>query len=120
MSSIHALSTGYSQANKLTFTVIQRNPNSNFRDPENATPDPFILTVARGASFQALSFLPLLAYYDEVTGLTICKTALMVLMACKAVNNRLCDKPLDLRERWRKGFRAKTGYEIHGDTGCGH
>lgn len=44
----------------------------------------------------------------------------MVLMACKAVNNRLCDKPLDLWGRLGKGFRAKTGYEIHGDTGCRH
>lgn len=44
----------------------------------------------------------------------------MVLMARKAVNNRLCDKPLDLWGSLRKGFRAKMGYEIHGDTGCRH
>lgn len=50
---------------------------------------------------QPLSLLPLLAYSDGVAWLTICKAALMVLMTYKAVNDRLCDKPLDLWGRQR-------------------
>lgn len=62
----------------------------------------------------------LLAYVMESLGLTICKTALMVLTDGKAVNNRLCDKPLNLWGSLRKRLGAKMGYEIHGDTGCRH
>lgn len=39
---------------------------------------------------------PSLAYLDWLSGLTICKTALMVLMTFKAANDCLLDKPLDL------------------------
>lgn len=56
----------------------------------------------------------------ESLGLTICKTALMVLTDGKAVNNRLCDKPVNLWASLRKRLGAKMGYEIHGDTGCRH
>lgn len=62
----------------------------------------------------------LLAYVMESLRLTICKTALMVLTDGKAVNNRLRDKPLNLRGSLRKRLGAKMGYEIHGDTGCRH
>lgn len=57
-------------------------------------------------------------YAMESLRLTICKTALMVLTDGKAVNNRLRDKPLNLRGSLRKRLGAKMGYEIHGDTGC--
>ena len=41
--------------------------------------------------------------------LTICKTALMVLMTGNAVNNHLCDKPLNLCGRLRKKLRGQDG-----------
>lgn len=44
----------------------------------------------------------------------------MVLTESKEVNNRLCDKPLNLRGEPEKRLGAKMGYEIHGDTGCRH
>lgn len=52
--------------------------------------DPAASPFSRSAPAQRL------AYMMESPGLTVCKTALMVLTDGKAVNNRLCDKPLNL------------------------